>query len=147
MAGSTNRGKYNLLALMRGAALPTNFYIALCSAAVDADDDTFSDATEVAAGQGYTSGGIAITPNATDFDVLTEDDVNDRAYIRIKDITWTGSGGTLPSSGSATYAVMTDDNASQPAREIWFYWDLGGSFSVSDGQDLTLVDLEIRINE
>lgn len=147
MAGVTNRGKYNVLDLVRGAAVPTNYYVALCSVAVDADDNTFSDATEITAGNGYTAGGQAITPNSTDFDVIFEDDVNDRAYVRIKDLTWTGSGGPLPSTGAATYAILTDDNASQPAREIWFFWNLGGSYQVSDGQDLTLIDLEIRLND
>lgn len=147
MAGVTNRGKYNLLDLVRGASVPTNYYVGLASAAIDADDDTYADLTEVTAGNGYTAGGQSITPNSTDFDVLTEDDVNDRAYMRIKDLTWTGTGGTLPSSGNATYAFLTDDNGTMSAREVWFYWDLGGSYQVSSGQDLTLVDLEIRINE
>lgn len=150
MAGWTNKGKANALGLIRGATLPTNFYIILytSASAPTADTNTNSDLTEIAAGNGYTTGGFQLTPNATDFDVLTEDDTNDRGLIQIKDVAWTASGGSIPASGSgARYAGMTDDNGTVASREIWWYWDLTTDYSVSDTQALTLVDLEARLNE
>lgn len=150
MAGWTNKGKYRVLELVRGGSLPTNFYVALytSAAAPTADTDTNSDLTAIAAGNGYSAGGFSLTPNSTDFDTLTEDDVNDRALLQVKDVTWTASSGPIPASGNdARYAGLTDDNATVGSREIWFYWDLGADYGVSDGQDLTLVDLEVRINE
>lgn len=151
MAGWTNRGKYSFLSwVFRGVALPTNFYIALVTSAVApvADTNTKSELTEIANGQGYTTGGIQLTKNSTDFDVLTEDDGNDRALVQLKDIVWTASGGDLPASGGgARYAILTDDNATQGSRLVLNYWDLVSDRSVSTGQTLTLENCEIRINE
>lgn len=149
-SGWTNRGKKNILATLRGVALPTNFYLALVTSATapTADTNTKSELTEVASGNGYTTGGISITKNTTDFDVLTEDDTNDRALVQLKDMVWTASGGTLPGSGSgAHYAVLTDDNATQGSREVWAYFDLTSDRIVSDMQTLTLQDVELRLTE
>jgi len=148
--GWTNKGKYRILELVRGGTLPTNFYVILLTSASapDADTNTVSDHTEIAAGNGYTTGGHQLTPNATDFDVLTEDDTNDRALIQIKDVVWTASGGSIPDSGDgARYACMTDDNGTIANREIWWPWDLSSDRTVSDGQTLTLQNLEARIND
>lgn len=151
MAGWTNKGKMRVLEwALRGGTVPTNFYVALFTSATapTADINTKSQLTEIANGNGYTTGGIQLTPNTTDFDVLTEDDTNDRGFIQIKDLVWTASSGALPASGSgARYAALTDDNGTQGSREVLFYWDLGADYSVSSGQTLTLQNLEIRINE
>lgn len=144
----TNRGAYRILqAFFRNASVPTNLYAALITsaAAPSVDSNVFSDVTEVAAGNGYTAGGISLSRNATDFDVLTEDDTNDRALIQIRDLVWTASGGTLPASGSgARYAILTDDNGTQSSRDIINSWDLSSDRSVSSGQTLTLQNCEIR---
>jgi len=151
MAGWTNKGKYRTLGYtFRGDTIPTNFYIALVTSAVApaADIDTFTELTEIAAGNGYTAGGESLTPGDTDFDTWTEDDANDRALVQLKDIVWTASGGGIPDSGDgARYSIITDDNATQSAREILWYHDLSSDRSVSDGQSLTLQDVEIRITE
>lgn len=151
MAGWTNRGKYALLGwAFRGQTIPTNFYMALwtSAAAPTADTNLMSDGTQIATGNGYSDGGYQLTPGATDYDVWTEDDTNDRALVQIKDIVWTASGGSIPASGNgARYAVHTDDNATVASREIYHYFDLSSDRSVSDGQTLTLQDCEIRINE
>src|SRR3972149_1769751 len=115
MAGWTNRGKYNTLAIKyRNVAEPNNYYMFLATSATapTADINTKSELTEIATGNGYTAGGISLNRDSTDFDVLTEDDTNDRALIQIKDLVWTASGGNLPASGNgARYAILTDDNA------------------------------------
>jgi len=151
MAGWTNKGKMSILdAYFRNAGAPTNFYVALVTDATapDQDTNTMSDLTEIAAGNGYTSGGYQLTKNSTDFDVLNEDDSNDRGDIQIKDVVWTASGGTIPDSGDgARYAVLTDDDGTVANREIYAYWDLASARSVSDGQTLTLQNLELRLNE
>jgi hypothetical protein len=151
MAGWTNKGKMSILdAYFRANGAPTNFYIALVTSAVAPTQDinTLSELTEIAAGNGYTTGGFQLTKNATDFDVLNEDDTNDRGDVQIKDVAWTASGGSVPGSGDgARYAVLTDDNGTIGSREIYAYWDLTSDRSVSDGQTLTLQNLELRINE
>ncbi len=151
MAGVTNRGKYDILDwVFRGATLPTNMYVALVTSVVapTPDINTLSELTEITAGNGYTTGGYLLALNSTDFDVLIEDDTNDRGDIQVKDVTWTASGGNIPASGSgARYAVLTDDNVTIGSREILGYWDLTSDRTVSDGQDLTLQNLELRLQE
>lgn len=145
----TNRGKFLLLGRsFRGTTIPTNYYVALVTSAVapDADTNTFTELTEIATGQGYTAGGIQLTPNGTDFDVYTEDDTNDWALVQIRDLVWTASGGNLPASGNgARYAVLTDDNATPANRQIEDSFDLVSDRTVSDTQTLTLQNCEVRI--
>jgi hypothetical protein len=148
-SGVTNRGKKLLLDyVFRATALPANFYVALVTSATapTADTNTVSELTEIAAGNGYTSGGYSLTKNSTDFDVLTEDDTNDKAIIQIKDVVWTASGGAIPASGNgARYAVLTDYNATVGSRQVMAWWDLTSDRTVSSGQPLTLQDCELDI--
>src|SRR3990172_125690 len=98
----TNRGTYKFLDwLFRGTALPANVYIALVTSAVapTVDTNTLGELTEIAAGNGYTTGGYQLTLNTTDFDTLIEDDTLDRALVQIKNVVWTASGGSIPPSG------------------------------------------------
>ena len=151
MAGWTNRGKYNLLnEYFAGASKPTNLFVALVTSATapNADTNLFSDLTEIANGNGYTTGGYSLSFNGTDFDVQTEDDVNDRGLVQVKDVVWTASGGPIPSTGNgARYAVLLDDNVTVANRDVLAYWDLTSDRSVSTGQSLTLQNLELRLNE
>lgn len=151
MAGFTNKGKFHLLGhAFVAVAVPTNYYVALVTSAIapTADTNTLGQLTEIAAGNGYTSGGISLTPGVTDFDVHTEDDTNDRGFVQIKDLVWTASGGSIPASGDgARYAILTDDNVTVGSREIYGYFDLTSDRSVSDGQTLTVQNMEMRLNE
>jgi hypothetical protein len=151
MAGITNRGKYLLLGYaFRGTTLPTHYYVALCTSATapTADTNTLSELTQIAATQGYTTNGIQLTPNGTDFDTYTEDDAGDKAVLKIKDLVWTASGGNMPASGNgARWAVLTDDNATPANRQVLAYWSLVSDRTISDTQTLTLADLEIDANE
>jgi hypothetical protein len=150
-SGVTNRGKKVILDItFRNATEPTNLYIFLATSAntPTADTNVKSDLTEIATGDGYTAGGYSLSRNNTDFDVLTEDDANDRALVQVKDVVWTASGGNLPSSGNgARWALLTDDNGTLGSREVWVYWDLTADRTISDTQTLTLVDCEIRLTE
>lgn len=145
----TNKGKHHVLGVtFRNATEKTNYYIALVTSATapTADTNTLSQLTEIANGNGYTTGGYQLTPNTTDFDTLTEDDSGDKGLVQIKDVAWTASGGTLPGSGSgARYAVLIDDNATVGSREVYAWWDLSSDRSVSSGQTLTLQNLELNI--
>lgn len=151
MAGFTNRGKRNILAaVFRGATIPTNFYIALCTSAdtPTAATKTFSELTEITPGNGYTTGGYQVTPNDTDFDTLTEDDVDNYAAVELKDIPWTANGGPIPSADDdAQWAVLLDDNGTIADREVWDFWNLATGQSVIEDDILLLEDLEQRITE
>ena len=146
----TNRGAYLMLGTyFRGAAAPATFYMVLHTSAIapDQDRNTVSDMTEIAAGNGYTSGGAAVARSAVGFDVYTEDDTNNRALVQCADVVWTASGGSLPASGGgARYARLVDDNATVGSRQIIGTLDLVSDRTVSVGQTLTLQDCEFRIN-
>ena len=150
MPGQTNKGSYRMLDVYyRAATAPANFYLLLATAAAAPGPDTnvVSDLTEIANGQGYTAGGQSVARNSTDFDVLTEDDANDRALIQLRDFAWTASGGNLPASGNgARYSILTDANATPANREVINHWDMGADRTVSDGQTMTLQNCEFRIN-
>lgn len=144
----TNRGARRVFeGVFQGATLPTNFYIALVKASnvPTRDTVTFSQLAEIAAGNGYVAGGIQLGRDATDFDTLTENTTDDEVDVLLRDIVWTASAGPIPSSGDgARYAILTDDNATQANREVWFVWDLKGTRTVSDGQLITLRDLTMK---
>lgn len=147
--GWTNKGKAHVLGItFQNLTEKTNYYIALVTSAASptADTNTLSQLTEIAAGNGYTTGGYELTPGATDFDTLTEDDTGDTGEVLIKDIVWTASGGSIPDSGDgARWAVLTDDNGTVGSREVYAWWDLSTDISVSTGQTLTLSDLGLEI--
>ena len=148
----TNRGRFGELALIfRNAPEPTDFYVALVTdATVPSTTLTklMSDLTEIAAGNGYVSGGIIISRDAAGFDVLTEDDTADVAFTQIKDIAWTAAGGTLPSAGDgASFAVLTDDAVVVANRTVYAFWDLGSARVLANGETMTLADLELRLTE
>ena len=152
MAGMTNRGKKLMFDYFfrRQGTLPTNFYAALVTSAVAPNPDTnlLSDLTQIAAGNGYTSGGYSLTPGTTDFDVMTEDDTNDKAVMQVKDIIWTATGGSIPASGNgARYVVLTDDNATVANRQVYAYWGLTSDRSVAVGVQLKLLDSELDLTE
>ncbi len=148
-SGWTNKGKAHVLGIVfRNVAEKTNYYIALVTsaAAPTADTNTLSQLTEIANGNGYTTGGYQLTAGSTDFDTLTEDDSGDKGAVLLKDIVWTASGGSIPGSGSgARYAVLIDDNGTVGSREVYAWWDLTSDRTVSTGQTLTLQDLELDI--
>jgi len=147
----TNRGKFLLLAwAFPRVAMPTNLYVALVTVAVapTVKTNTFGELTEIAAGNGYTTGGYQLTPNDTDFDTTTEDDAGDKSLCQIKDIVWTASGGPIPDSGDdARYAILTDDNGTVANRQVIAAWDLISGKSVTDGHAITLQDCELRAVE
>lgn len=148
-SGWTNKGKAHVLGIVfRNVSEKTNYYVALVTSATapDADTNTLSQLTEIANGNGYTTGGYQLTPNSTDFDTLTEDDTANSGIVQIKDIVWTASGGSVPASGSgARYAVLIDDNVTVGSREVYAWWDLTSDRTVSTGQTITLQNLELNV--
>lgn len=154
-SGVTNYGKQQILAgAFRDTALvvTAQFQGVLVDAGgtPNPDDEDFSEWVtrgfgEIAAGNGYTSGGIAIEDTAVGFDVNTADDTNDRGIIQIKDLVFTASGGPIPASGSgASYMLLTDDHATLNSRKVFAWFDLSGPLTVQDGGSITIKDAEIR---
>lgn len=145
-SGVTNRGKYLLGRIaLANTDVPTNYYVALCTSAQTptADTNTMADLTECPNGYGYSTGGYQLARNTTDFDTWSEGDSLDIAYGQVKDVAWTASGGNCPST-AARWAVLTNDDSNP---DVLAYFDLSSDRQVSDGQTLTLQDLEIRFTE
>lgn len=148
MAGWTNKGKLDALKVLHdGTSGPTNFYVHLVTDATvpGPASTTLGTFTEVSGG-GYAAKQLA--KNTTDFPVSANGTAND-AYIQIKDLTWTASGGNIGTTANAIrYALLTDDNGTTAAaRNVYYYWDLGSDKIVSDGDSLTLKQLQIDLNE
>lgn len=145
-SGSTDRGKFQMLKYAFDATtVPSTYYLALCTATTTPTKATnvFSDLTEVSAGNGYTSGGSSLTAD-TNFTV-TEVDSTVGAKVVVDNVTWTASGGDLPSGDGARWAVLLDGNTS--SSNVLAYFDLTSARTVSDGQDLTVQACEIDLNE
>jgi hypothetical protein len=151
MAGWTNKGKFRMLDwVFRNVTKPANFYVALVTSAAAPTDDTntLSQLTEIATGNGYTTGGLALAPGVTDWDYINEDDSGNLGQVQAKDLAWVADTGSLPASGNgARYAVLTDDNVTVGSREVLAYWDLVSDRTVSVGQTLTLQNCELQLTE
>jgi hypothetical protein len=147
MTGVTNRGKRRFLEWpLNALALPTNFFAALFTAANSptATTSTRSSLTEVAAGNGYTAGGISLSKNATDFPSITQDDTNNLAKILVRNLTWTASGGDLPADDvGARWMCLCSGTAG--TDDIISYWDLGASRVVTNTQQLQVNAAEIDV--
>ena len=147
-SGITNKGKYMMLGCsLRGVTQLDTVYLALVTGEPTVDTNTMSDLTEINIGNGYAAGGFPLACNNTFFDVLTEDDTNDRALIQVYNVVWTASGGAIPNGGSdARWAVLTDKGSPIADREVYAWFDLVSGRSVSDAQTLTLENCELRID-
>ena len=93
-------------------------------------------ANELAAGNGYTSGGATMTVSS-----ITEDDTNDRLEVVYNDIVWTASGGNIgPTCGAITYDDATSDDT------IIGYLDFGSDQTATDGVEFVIKSVTIKIN-
>ena len=148
-ANFTNRGLFRMLeALFQGAALPTNFYLAIVTNenVPTAGTNTFSELVEIADGNGYTAGGVLINRDVTDFPTILEDDGAALASVALKSIVLTATGGELPASGDpAHWVVLLNDDATPADREVWAFWSMGADRVVSDTQTITLSNGKLRL--
>lgn len=125
----------------RGATAGTACSVHLLSSLTGADTDTELWAgisgNEVAAGTGY--GSATITMDATGFDVLADDAVNNRQYLQLRDVVWTASGGDIAAAGAAL--VITDGGTDY----VYAIFDFGGTVTATDGGTFTLQNCELRV--
>ena len=111
-------------------AIADTYKVMLCtSATFTAADTTLAGITktEVANGNGYTTGGAALS-NAAVTTVTTND-----AKFDADDVTWTASGGSV----TASYAILYNDTDSNDPPLAFI--DFGGSQSAGDGTDFKIV--------
>jgi len=94
------------------------------------DYETYSDITtgthEIAAGNGYTSGGETLTTVAVDVS-------GTNPLITCDNISWTASGGAIETcKGACVY------NDSHATKTVLGYIDFGANYSTGDGTMLTI---------
>lgn len=86
-----------------------------------------ADASEIAAGNGYTSGGVDSQNDGTETaGTLTVTGV---------DFTLTASGGNI---GPFRYIILYNDTPTSPADPLIQYYDLGSSITLLDGDSLVV---------
>ena len=146
--GTTDKGKALMLGYtFDGSTVPTNFYLTLCTSTTTPTRATnlLSDLEECAAGNGFVSGGAALAAGSA-FTVTESDGAGGiGAKCVADDVSFIASGGSLPSSGSARWAVLLNGNTS--SSSVIAYYDLSSDRVVTDTQTLTIKACEIDLNE
>lgn len=92
-----------------------------------ATDAVRADATEIGAGNGYTSGGADITN--------TYSESGGVGTLGGTDVVFTASGGTI---GPFRYAIIYNDTPTSPADPLVCYWDYGSSITLNDTETFTV---------
>lgn len=89
-------------------------------------DSVVGDLTEIAAGNGYTAGGLSVT--------VTSSAQSGGTYKLVADdLVITASGGSI---GPFRYIVLYDDTVATDPLICW--WDYGAELTLTDGSSLTL---------
>lgn len=117
-AEAAAEGKHNLAS--------NTLKVALTNVAPSASSDTqFSDITEIAAGNGYTAGGVTATVDASALSggVYT---------LTLSGVTWTASGGDIAAN---RYAVLYNDTATND--ELIAFADFAASAVIANGNTET----------
>jgi hypothetical protein len=138
------------------STLSNHFKYQLAKKLIDMDTDTFKiclmatgftfnkdthatwtdvSASELANGNGYTTGGQSLA-NST----VTEDDANDRAGITFDDASWTASGGSI---GPTPGAIIFDDTTSDDT--IVGYIDFSTERTVTAGNILSVQSIAVNL--
>src|SRR4030042_3258037 len=153
MAGITNRGALRFVEMAlrntyNSTTAPTNFYLALVTsaAAPTVDTNLMSELTEIAAGNGYTTGGVAFARSAAGWPTLDESDVSDFGLATAVDAIWIATAGALPPSGSgARYAVLTHDAGVVSAREVLGWVDLVSDWTTANGEQFAVQAFGVKL--
>ena len=91
-----------------------------------ATNTVLANITQISAGNGYTTGGTALTS-------VTSIETGGVVTIDAANVVFTASGGSI---GPFRYVVLYNDTATND--ELVCYWDLGSSQSLADTQALNL---------
>lgn len=118
-----------------------NFKIILMASGFAFDNDTdfnYSDvsASELAAGNGYSTGGILLVQN------VSRDDPANQTKVVFNNIFWTASGGTI---GPAAGALVYKDTGTPASSTIVGYKAFSGDQTVGDGQNFPVSNIEQRM--
>lgn len=105
--------------------------VALTNTAPAAGNSVLANITEVANGNGYTTGGISVGT------ITGSQTSGTFKLVGGTDPVWTASGAGF----TARYAVLYNDTPTSPADPLIGWWDYGSSVTLAAGETLT-VDLD-----
>ena len=88
--------------------------------------------TEVSNGNGYTTGGIALTTSSFTLSV-----VSGSAQVQISDQTWSASGGSIANIGGV-YLTDANDN-------VLAWWERTTALTLASGDSMVADDLTVRL--
>jgi hypothetical protein len=108
-----------------------SFKVELTNTAPVVTNAVKADITDIAAGNGYTAGGSALSLNS-------EGQISGTYKAIFADLTFTASGGSI---GPFRYAVLYNDTTSSPAKPLIGWWDYGTGQTITAGNSF-LVDLD-----
>lgn len=99
--------------------------VALTNTAPSASNTVLADITQIANGNGYTTGGSTTTQSSSA-------QTSGTYKLVLGDVVFTASGGAM---GTFQYAVLYNDTAT--SDELIGYWDYGSAVSLADGETFT----------
>jgi hypothetical protein len=105
--------------------------VALTNTAPTAANTVYANITEVANGNGYTTGGISVGT------ITGSQTSGTFKLVGGTDPVWTASGAGF----TARYAVLYNDTPTSPLKPLIGWWDYGSSVTLAAGETLT-VDLD-----
>lgn len=100
--------------------------IALTNTSPTTADDQLADITQVANGNGYTTGGTAAT-------ISSSAQTSGTYKLVLADVVFTASGGSV---GPFRYAVLYNDTAT--GDELIGWWDYGSAITLADTETFTV---------
>lgn len=104
------------------------FKLALTNTAPSAANTILADITQIAAGNGYTAGGTALTG-------LTISETGGTVTVQANQVTFTASGAAM---ATFRYYVLYNDTATSPADALVMWWDHGSAVTLNDGESFTV---------
>jgi len=125
-----------------GTGAADTFKIILMAPGFVFDKDTHNayadvSASEVANGNGYTTGGITLTGIS-----CTVDNVSDQAVTTWNNVQWTASGGAISASGAIIFDDSTDVATDDETDAIISYKDAGGTITATDGTPIIISSIK-----
>lgn len=101
--------------------------VVLCNTAPLATNSILANLTQIANGNGYTTGGSQATQSSSA-------QVTGTYKLVLADVVFTASGGTV---GPFRYVDLYNDTPTTPADPLIGWWDYGSSISLAAGESFT----------
>lgn len=104
------------------------FKLVLTNVAPVAANSILADLTQIAAGNGYTAGGTALTG-------VTISETGGVVTVQAAQVVFTASGGAI---ATFRYYALYNDTATSPADALVLWWDHGVAVTLNDGDTFTV---------